>query len=193
MAPGDIVRHADYPQWGRGYVIRVKKASSEIFFRAGRQTKDRRERAARTQPGERSRGGVLRTVRERVAEIVVTGAPQRLRRRARSSGMEESRLSRAESWRRGGRIPVRRRDRAHARRAVRASPGGHAIRTLRPRARPQAEARPGGRILAPAVPDCRVHGTESRRMVTGAGIRGVAELTRRALQGCCAISTCRDE
>ena len=39
MAPGDIVRHADYPQWGRGYVIRVKKASSEIFFRVGGRRK----------------------------------------------------------------------------------------------------------------------------------------------------------
>ncbi len=32
MAPGDIVRHAYYPQWGRGYVIRVKKTSSDVFF-----------------------------------------------------------------------------------------------------------------------------------------------------------------
>ena len=32
MAPGDIVRHADYPQWGRGYVIRAKKTSSDVFF-----------------------------------------------------------------------------------------------------------------------------------------------------------------
>ena len=178
MAPGDIVRHADYPQWGRGYVIRVKKTSSDDLLPVGWQTKDRRERAARTQPGERSRGGVLRTVRERVGGIVVTGTPQRLRHRARSSGLEEPRLSRAQSWRRGGRILVHRRDRAHARRAVRASPGGNAIRTLRPHAWPQAEARPGGRVLAPAVPDCRLHGTETRRMVTGAGIRGVAELTR---------------
>jgi hypothetical protein len=35
MAPGDIVRHADYPQWGCGYVIRAKKASSDVFFRWG--------------------------------------------------------------------------------------------------------------------------------------------------------------
>jgi Protein of unknown function (DUF3553) len=35
MTPGDIVRHADYPQWGCGYVIRAKKASSDVFFRWG--------------------------------------------------------------------------------------------------------------------------------------------------------------
>ena len=35
MAPGDIVRHADYPQWGHGYVIRVRRTSSDIFFRWG--------------------------------------------------------------------------------------------------------------------------------------------------------------
>jgi hypothetical protein len=35
MAPGDIVRHPEYPQWGRGYVIRVKKASADVFFRWG--------------------------------------------------------------------------------------------------------------------------------------------------------------
>lgn len=35
METGDIVRHADYPQWGRGYVIRVKKSSSDVFFRWG--------------------------------------------------------------------------------------------------------------------------------------------------------------
>ena len=35
MAPGDIVRHPDYPQWGSGYVIRARKTSSDIFFRWG--------------------------------------------------------------------------------------------------------------------------------------------------------------
>jgi len=35
MAPGDIVRHADYPHWGSGYVIRVKKTASDIFFQWG--------------------------------------------------------------------------------------------------------------------------------------------------------------
>jgi hypothetical protein len=35
MAPGDIVRHPDYPQWGRGYVIRATKSSSDVFFRWG--------------------------------------------------------------------------------------------------------------------------------------------------------------
>ena len=33
MAPGDIVRHAHYPQWGHGYVVRVRKTSSDVFFR----------------------------------------------------------------------------------------------------------------------------------------------------------------
>ena len=35
MAPGDIVRHADHPQWGCGYVIRTRKASSDVFFHWG--------------------------------------------------------------------------------------------------------------------------------------------------------------
>jgi predicted GIY-YIG superfamily endonuclease len=39
MAPGDIVRHTDYPQWGRGYVIRARKTSSEVFFRWGGKRK----------------------------------------------------------------------------------------------------------------------------------------------------------
>ena len=181
MAPGDIVRHADYPQWGRGYVIRAKKTSSDVFFRWG--GKRRIDAGEPLEPSRASgrRGGVLRTVRGLVGEIVVTGPPQRLRHRARSGGLEEPRLPRAQSWRRGGRMLVHRGDRAHARRAVRASPGGNAVRTLRPRPWPQAEARPGRGVLAPAVPDCRLHGTETRRMATGTGVRGVAELTRRDL------------
>ena len=39
MAPGDIVRHADYPQWGRGYVIRAKKSSADVFFQWGGKRK----------------------------------------------------------------------------------------------------------------------------------------------------------
>jgi predicted GIY-YIG superfamily endonuclease len=39
MAPGDIVRHADYPQWGRGYVIRARKTSVDAFFRWGGKRK----------------------------------------------------------------------------------------------------------------------------------------------------------
>jgi hypothetical protein len=35
MAPGDIVRHAECPQWGCGYVIRARKTSSDVFFRWG--------------------------------------------------------------------------------------------------------------------------------------------------------------
>jgi hypothetical protein len=50
MAPGDIVRHADYPQWGHGYVIRAKKASCDVFFRWGGK-----RRIAATEPLEPSR------------------------------------------------------------------------------------------------------------------------------------------
>jgi predicted GIY-YIG superfamily endonuclease len=32
MSSGDIVRHQDYPQWGRGYVIRAGKSAVDIFF-----------------------------------------------------------------------------------------------------------------------------------------------------------------
>jgi hypothetical protein len=39
VAPGDIVRHADYPQWGRGYVIRVRKKSCDVFFQWGGKRK----------------------------------------------------------------------------------------------------------------------------------------------------------
>jgi hypothetical protein len=44
MAPGDVVRHADYPQWGRGYVIRTKRSSSVVFFLwGGKRTIDAAE------------------------------------------------------------------------------------------------------------------------------------------------------
>jgi predicted GIY-YIG superfamily endonuclease len=39
MSPGDIVRHPDYPQWDRGYVIRARKAWTEVFFRFGGKRK----------------------------------------------------------------------------------------------------------------------------------------------------------
>jgi predicted GIY-YIG superfamily endonuclease len=39
MDPGDVVRHADYPQWGRGYVIRARKTSCDVFFRWGGKRK----------------------------------------------------------------------------------------------------------------------------------------------------------
>ena len=39
MAPGDIVRYADYPQWGHGYVIRARKTSCDVFFRWGGRRK----------------------------------------------------------------------------------------------------------------------------------------------------------
>ncbi len=35
MAPGDIVRHPEYPPWGRGYVIRANRKSADVFFRWG--------------------------------------------------------------------------------------------------------------------------------------------------------------
>src|SRR5262245_5215761 len=39
VKPGDIVRHVDYPQWGRGYVIRAKKSSLDVFFMWGGKRK----------------------------------------------------------------------------------------------------------------------------------------------------------
>ena len=53
MAPGDIVRHVDYPQWGCGYVIRAKKASSDVFFRWG--GKRRIDVGESLEPGRASR------------------------------------------------------------------------------------------------------------------------------------------
>ena len=50
MAPGDIVRHADYPQWGHGYVIRARKTSFDVFFRWGGKRK-----VAADEPVEASR------------------------------------------------------------------------------------------------------------------------------------------
>jgi len=35
MSEGDFVRHADYPQWGAGYVIRVKRTAADVFFQWG--------------------------------------------------------------------------------------------------------------------------------------------------------------
>jgi predicted GIY-YIG superfamily endonuclease len=36
VAPGDIVRHAHYSQWGSGYLIRRRKTGScDVFFRWG--------------------------------------------------------------------------------------------------------------------------------------------------------------
>jgi predicted GIY-YIG superfamily endonuclease len=34
-----IVRHADYRQWGLGYVIRAKKSSTDVFFQWGGKRK----------------------------------------------------------------------------------------------------------------------------------------------------------
>ena len=39
MAPGAIVNHADYPQWGHGYVIRARKKFTEVFFHWGGRRK----------------------------------------------------------------------------------------------------------------------------------------------------------
>ena len=33
---GDVVEHADYPQWGRGYVIRVRKTSLDLVLESPR-------------------------------------------------------------------------------------------------------------------------------------------------------------
>ena len=35
MRRGDIVRHPEYPQWGRGYVVRATKRTVTIFFHWG--------------------------------------------------------------------------------------------------------------------------------------------------------------
>jgi hypothetical protein len=32
---GDVVRHAECPYWGRGYVIRARKSSFDVFFQWG--------------------------------------------------------------------------------------------------------------------------------------------------------------
>jgi predicted GIY-YIG superfamily endonuclease len=50
MTPGDIVRHAEYPQWGHGYVIRAKRTSADVFFRWGGK-----RRVAAAEPLEPSR------------------------------------------------------------------------------------------------------------------------------------------
>jgi hypothetical protein len=39
MTAGDIVRHAEYPQWGRGFVIRATKRTTEVFFQWGGRRK----------------------------------------------------------------------------------------------------------------------------------------------------------
>ena len=39
MTAGDIVRHVDCPQWGRGYVIRARKTSCDVFFQWGGKRK----------------------------------------------------------------------------------------------------------------------------------------------------------
>jgi predicted GIY-YIG superfamily endonuclease len=44
MTTGDIVRHADYPQWGHGVVIRTRTTSSDVFFHwGGKRRIDARE------------------------------------------------------------------------------------------------------------------------------------------------------
>jgi predicted GIY-YIG superfamily endonuclease len=52
MEPGEIVRHADYSQWGAGYVIRTSRTSTDVFFRWGGK---RRIRAGEPlEPGQAS-------------------------------------------------------------------------------------------------------------------------------------------
>jgi transcription elongation factor GreB len=102
MAPGDIVRHADYPQWGRGYVIRAKKSSSDVFFRWGGK-----RRIDAGEPLERSRASGVE------AELFVLCASLSARSWSRGhhsvyaieldrASLEEPRVPRAQSWRRGG-------------------------------------------------------------------------------------------
>lgn len=54
MAPGDIVRHVEMPQWGRGYVIRARKTSFDVFFQWGG-----RRRIGAAEPIESSRANGL--------------------------------------------------------------------------------------------------------------------------------------
>ena len=147
----------------------------------GWETANRRGRADRTQSGERNRGAILLDVRGPVAALVVAGAPQRLCDRTRSGRLEEPRVPRAQPWRCGERVHVRRRNRAHTRGAFPATPGGNTVRTLRPHPWPETEARSRGRVLVSAVPDCRLHGAETRRLFACTGVRGVAELTQKPL------------
>jgi len=56
FAAGDIVRHADYPSWGRGCVIRVKKSGCEVFFQWGGK-----RRIAAGEPLEPCQAGGLET------------------------------------------------------------------------------------------------------------------------------------
>ena len=39
VTAGAIVRHAEYPQWGRGYVIRATKRTTTVFFHWGGKRK----------------------------------------------------------------------------------------------------------------------------------------------------------
>jgi hypothetical protein len=39
IAPGGIVRHGEYPQWGRGYVIRATRRATDVFFQWGGRRK----------------------------------------------------------------------------------------------------------------------------------------------------------
>jgi predicted GIY-YIG superfamily endonuclease len=50
----DIVRHADYPQWGRGHVIRAKKTATDVFFQWGGK-----RRIAPGEPLESSRASAV--------------------------------------------------------------------------------------------------------------------------------------
>ena len=176
MAPGDIVRHADYPQWGCGYVIRAKKASSDVFFRWGGK-----RRIDVGEPLEPSRASRVEAEFFSLFAGLSAGSWSRGHHSVYAIeldrvGLEEPSFPRAQSRRRGRRMPVHRGDRADAGSALRATPGGHAVRSVRPRSWPQAEARPRGGVLAPALPDRGLHGAEARRMASGTGVRGVAEL-----------------
>lgn len=50
MAPGDIVQHSAYPQWGRGYLISLRTGSADVFFHWGG-----RRRVASDEPLRRGR------------------------------------------------------------------------------------------------------------------------------------------
>ena len=117
-------------------------------------------------------GGAARSPRSWLART-----PQHRRRRTRSGRLEEPRVSRSQPWRCGERLLIKRRCyRAYTRRALRTAPRGHSVRTLRPHARPQTQARSRGRIFAARCIDLpRAYGAQARRVAAGTGVRGVAE------------------
>ena len=66
---GAIVRYADYPQWGHGFVIRARKKTTEVFFHWGGRRKVAAGRAAR-------RGATPTTVEADLFTLLARYSPQ---------------------------------------------------------------------------------------------------------------------